>query len=193
MKIVAGLGNPGIRYRNTRHNAGFMVLAELSARHRLPIKKKGFGGLYGIGRIQGEETVLFEPMTYMNRSGEAVKAACERWLERREDLLVVSDDVNLPLGAVRIREKGSAGGHNGLKSIIEHLGEDFSRLRIGVGMGYEQEDMADHVLSAFPRKDRPAMKKASGRAVECIESWLKSGVKETMSRFNANISLEEEI
>jgi PTH1 family peptidyl-tRNA hydrolase len=184
MKILAGLGNPGFRYRNTRHNAGFMVLKELSRRHRIGIRRKGYGGIYGIGRISGEEVMLFEPLTYMNRSGGAVKAALSAGTGGTEDLLVISDDLDLDLGVVRLRSKGSAGGHNGLRSVISLLGRDFNRLRVGIGRGPGPVDASAFVLGRFTRKERPLLEEAVGRASDCAETWVTRGITEAMNRFN---------
>lgn len=184
MKIVAGLGNPGFRYRRTRHNAGYLALKVLSQKYRIGIRKKGFNGIYGLGRIEGQEVMLFEPLTYVNLSGEAVSAVCSSKLDSMDELLVVSDDVNLPLGSIRLRESGSPGGHNGLKSIVDKMGPDFARLRIGIGTDREIPDMSSYVLSPFPRPERGILEEALERAAECVEIWLKTGVKEAMSRCN---------
>ncbi len=185
MKIVIGLGNPGLRHRNTRHNAGFMAVKVLANDHRLRIGKKGYGGEYAVGRIQGEEVLLFRPLTYMNLSGGAVEAVCSSRLDDSHDLLVISDDFNLSLGDIRLREKGSAGGHNGLESIIERIGPNFARLRIGVGSNTPAEgNMSAYVLSVFPRRERAVLKEALCKAVSCIEIWLAEGVKTAMSRCN---------
>ena len=184
MKIIVGLGNPGLKYRNTRHNAGFLVIKELAEKNGISLRKKAFGGVYGIGRVTAREAMLFEPHTYMNLSGEAVKAVCDRKLEEKEDLLVISDDFNLPLGSVRLREKGSAGGHNGLKSIIDHMGTDFARLRVGVGAATPMEDMSDYVLSSFAKKERPILQEGIVKAVSCVEIWLEEGVRAAMARHN---------
>jgi peptidyl-tRNA hydrolase, PTH1 family len=188
MKIIVGLGNPGLKYRNTRHNAGFLVIKELAAANGISLRKKAFGGLYGIGRVKEREVMLFEPLTYMNLSGEAVKAVCDSKLEEREDLLVVSDDLNIHLGSVRLREKGSAGGHNGLRSIMDHMGSDFARLRVGVGSGPVVEDMSGYVLSAFCKKERPFLEEGVQKAVLCVETWLTEGIKPAMARFNERSS-----
>lgn len=184
MKIIVGLGNPGLRYKNTRHNAGFLALKALAKKHGLSIKKRGFNGIYGIGRIIQQEVILFEPLTYMNLSGKAIEAICSSRLEEKEDLLVVSDDFNLSLGQIRLRIKGSSGGHNGLESIIGSIGPEFSRLRIGIGRGEVEGDMTGFVLSPFPRKERPLLKETIERAVEGIEVWLDKGIKEAMNLFN---------
>lgn len=184
MKIIAGLGNPGLRYRNTRHNVGFTVIAVLAKKYHIGLKKKGFGGLYGIGGILGEETILFQPMTYMNRSGEALKSIVIPKLDDKKDLLVISDDINLALGSLRIRANGSSGGHNGLKSIIEHMGDDFTRLRVGVASGPLPAETSSYVLSRFSRREKDLIGGAIERSVECTEKWLTKGVEEAMRLYN---------
>ena len=184
MKIIAGLGNPGKGYKNTRHNAGFMVIKEISQKHGILLKKKAFGGLYGFGKIFGKEVILFEPQTYMNLSGEAVNAVCARHLEKREDLLVINDDTALTLGTIRIREKGSSGGHNGLKSIIQYIGTDFARLRVGVGKGGPLIDMKDHVLSDFLSEEGKVLDEVIRRAAMCAEKWISEGLKRAMEGYN---------
>ncbi len=183
MKVIAGLGNPGLRYRRTRHNIGFMVVEALAGKYRIRLGKRGFKGRYGIGRIAGEETMLFEPMTFMNLSGEAVGAVGSK-IEERQDLLVVLDDFNLPLGDIRFRAKGSDGGHNGVRSISASIGEDFSRLRLGIGNDIPYGDAAVFVLSTFLKKERPVLDQVIGKAVESIEVWLKDGITEAMNRYN---------
>jgi peptidyl-tRNA hydrolase, PTH1 family len=184
MKIIVGLGNPGFRYRNTRHNAGFLVLKQFARDRGLAIKKKGFGGVYGTGRVEGQECLLFEPMTYMNLSGGAVKGLCSAKLDDMKDLLVVTDDLSLPLGSLRLREKGSAGGHNGLKSVIAAMGTDFARLRVGIGLPAEEADISGYVLSAFPRKERAAFLETVEKAAGCVGMWVSKGAKETMNLYN---------
>jgi PTH1 family peptidyl-tRNA hydrolase len=185
MKIIVGLGNPGLRYRSTRHNAGFLVLKALAKKYRMSIRKKGFQGVYGIGRILEREVMLFEPLTFMNRSGGAVKAVCSSKLEDENDLLVVGDDFNLPLGTIRLREKGSAGGHNGLQSVIESIGSDFARLRLGIGSGSAAGDMSSYVLAPFPRAEKPVLNEMLEAAVDAIEIWLEKGTKEAMNSHNS--------
>ncbi|MBU1083818.1 MAG: aminoacyl-tRNA hydrolase [Candidatus Omnitrophota bacterium] len=184
MKIIVGLGNPGIRYRNTRHNVGFQVLSSIAKKHGIALRKKGFAGKYGVGRVYGEETMFFEPRTYMNLSGEAVSAVCSAKLTDKNDLLVISDDLNLFLGNIRIREKGSAGGHNGLRSIISFIGEDFVRLRVGVASGEIPQDTSSYVLSTFSRRERPELEKTIALASDCVETWMKEGTKAAMSLYN---------
>ncbi|MFQ5952320.1 MAG: aminoacyl-tRNA hydrolase [Candidatus Omnitrophota bacterium] len=179
MKIVVGLGNPGFRYRNTKHNIGFKVLDLLAKKHRLSIKKKGYQGVYGTGRITGKEVTLFKPLTYMNLSGGAVEAICSSRLRDKKDLLVVADDFSLPLGSIRLREKGSSGGHNGLESIIDRIGPDFFRLKVGITAGERIDDASSYVLSPFPRKVRPLLGDVLEKAVENIEKWLENGQNKT--------------
>lgn len=185
MKIIIGLGNPGLRYRSTRHNAGFFVIKALSKKYRIPVKHKGFHGVYGIGRIEGEEVMLFEPRTYMNLSGESVEALRGSKLRRKEDILVVVDDISLPLGSLRLREEGSAGGHNGLKSVIEKMGQDFARLRLGIKPAHEIEgDLAGFVLSPFTRRERPVLDEMVEKAVLCAGTWVSKGGKKAMEIHN---------
>lgn len=184
MKIIVGLGNPGLRYRNTRHNVGFMALTVLAKRHGLKIKKKGFHGEYCIGRIAGQEIALLKPMTYMNLSGEAVAAICSSRLEDERDLLVVNDDIDLPFGTIRVREKGSSGGHNGLRSIIDMMGSGFARLKIGVRGENAPADAASFVLSRFNREEKSKISGIIEQAADCIETWIKEGTRPAMNRYN---------
>ncbi len=173
MKIIVGLGNPGLRYRNTRHNVGFMVIKTLSETHRIRLGKKGFNGTYGIGRVKGREVMLFRPSTYMNLSGEAVNAVLASKAEdKAKDVLVISDDFNLPLGRIRFREKGSAGGHNGLQSIIDRIGPDFARLRVGIGAAVTG-DTSSYVLASFPRGERAQIKEAIQNASQAAQMWIR--------------------
>jgi len=184
MKIIVGLGNPGTEYAGTRHNAGFMAVKAISEKYGISLKKRAFGGVYGFGKVLGKELMLFEPHTYMNLSGDAVNAICSRHLEKKNGLLVISDDMALPLGVIRIREKGSSGGHNGLSSIIGYLGQDFSRLRIGIGMENTVPNMKEYVLSEFRKAEQPVLKEVITRLVLYAEEWLVSGVKKAMALHN---------
>ncbi len=184
MKIIAGLGNPGLRYRNTRHNVGFMVIDALAKKHRISVRKKGFQGVYGIGRIARKEVMLFKPLTYVNLSGSAVKSVCASRIDDKEDFLAVSDEINLPLGRIRLRRQGSSGGHNGLQSIIDQIGPDFPRLRVGVKNTDVIEDMVAYVLSPFPRKERAVLSEAVEEAVGSVETWVAEGIAEAIRRYN---------
>lgn len=184
MKIIAGLGNPGLRYRRTRHNIGFMVVEALASKYKIRLSKKGFNGRYGIGRIAGEEIMLFEPMTFMNLSGEAVKSVMTSKVEEKSDILIILDDFNIPLGSIRLRSKGSDGGHNGLRSIGAHIGGEFSRLRIGIGKEMLSEDTANFVLSPFLKKERQVLEATIQKSVESVEVWLTDGIIDAMNRYN---------
>lgn len=184
--LLVCLGNPGDKYENTRHNVGFMVADEVAERQGAPIQRLRFKALTNILTIAGEKVLVMEPITYMNLSGEAVRPAADFYKIPPERILVVSDDTALPAGRLRIRKGGSAGGHNGLKSIIQHLGTDqFPRLRVGVGeKPHPDYDMADWVLGRFTGEDRARMDQAVERAADAIECILKEGLDRGMSRFN---------
>ncbi len=184
--IVVFLGNPGTKYDKTRHNAGFMTADKCEKATGARITRVRFRALTDQTRV-GEETVLLmKPQTYMNLSGEAVGEAAKFYKVPPERVLVVSDDVSLPTGKLRIRAKGSAGGHNGLKSIIQHLGTDaFPRVKIGVGAPpHPDYDMADWVLGRFTGKDAQDMDAACARAWEAVETVITQGTEKAMSRFN---------
>ena len=184
-KLLVGLGNPGPRYRHTRHNVGFAVLSHLAHHHRIKPRPKA-SALVGEGVIQGEPVLLVQPLTMMNASGRAVSAACRSLnLHDLSNMLVVVDEMDLPLGVIRVRGKGSAGGHNGLKSIIQSVGtQDFPRLRVGVGRPPVGRDPIDHVLSRFLPDQIPAVEATVERAADAVEFWLQHGTDETMNRFN---------
>ena len=185
MKIIIGLGNPGLRYRNTRHNAGFLVIKALSKKHKIPLRHRGFHGVYGTGRIDGREVMLFEPRTFMNLSGEAVSAVAGARLKNKKDRLIVVDDINLSFGDLRLRKDGSAGGHNGLKSIIGAVGPDFSRLRLGIKPQREVEgDLARFVLAPFPGRDREELEGMIEKAACCLETWVSKGIEKAMEAYN---------
>ena len=184
--ILVCLGNPGDKYENTRHNVGFMVADELGERARLPIQKLKFKALTNLLTISGEKVLVMKPVTYMNLSGEAVRQAADFYKIPPERILVVSDDTALAVGRLRIRRSGSAGGHNGLKNIIQHLGSDqFPRIRVGVGeKPHPDYDLADWVLGKFVGEDKKAIDAAVKRAADAVECILKHGVDTGMNRFN---------
>ncbi len=185
MKLIIGLGNPGFRYRNTRHNIGFLVVRRIAKEFRIPLKKKRYKGILGTGAIAGKKTTLFMPLTYMNLSGEAVEEIVNTQKINSENTLVVCDDINLEFGLIRLRTKGSSGGHKGLCSVIEHLGtNEFPRLRIGIGRKTEAKDRANFVLSRFDSDERLALRDIIEKAVECVVVWIKLGPDRAMSAFN---------
>ena len=185
MKLIVGLGNPGRRYEGTRHNVGFEVVNALAERHRMAWETapRGIDGLTARWRLA--DTILAKPLTFMNLSGTAVVGLLQFYKIEVPDFVVIVDDVNLELGRLRARPGGSAGGHNGLKSIIESLGsEEFARLRIGVGRGDARRDLADHVLATFDRDERDDVEAAIGRAADAAELFVAEGIPPVMNRFN---------
>ena len=184
--LLVCLGNPGDKYENTRHNAGFMVADEIAERQGKPIQKLKFKALTNIFTISGEKVLVMKPVTYMNLSGEAVRQAADFYKVPPDHVLVVLDDTALAVGKLRVRRGGSAGGHNGLKSIIQHLGTDqFPRLRVGVGeKPHPDYDLADWVLGRFTGEDKKAIDAAVKRAADGVECILKDGLEQGMNRFN---------
>ena len=184
--IVAGLGNPGREYAATRHNAGFLVLDRLSARWNIPVKKLKFQSLYGLGQTGGLRVLLLRPQTFMNRSGEALRDCLRFYKVPPERAVVVYDDVSLPLGKLRVRGKGSDGGHNGIKSILYQLQTDvFPRVKIGVGAPDHPEfDMKNWVLGGFSREEEPVMQAALEHACDAAEEILCRGTESAMNKYN---------
>ena len=184
--LVVGLGNPGDKYENTRHNAGFMAIDQLADRGDFPVQRLKFHALTHQATISGQGVLVMKPTTYMNLSGDAVAEAAAFYKVSEEHILVLCDDVSLPLGKLRIRTSGSAGGHNGLKSIIARLGTDkFPRVKIGVGgKPHPDYDMADWVLGKFVGPDKTAIDEATLRAAQAVECYLKDGPQKAMNQFN---------
>lgn len=184
--LLVCLGNPGDKYENTRHNVGFMVADEVAERQKKPIQRLKFKALTNILDISGEKVLVMKPVTYMNLSGEAVRQAADFYKVPPDHVLVVLDDTALAVGKLRVRRGGSAGGHNGLKSIIQHLGTDqFPRLRVGVGeKPHPDYDLADWVLGRFTGEDKKAIDAAVKRAADGVECILKDGLEQGMNRFN---------
>ena len=184
--LVVFLGNPGPKYECTRHNAGFMAADALAKDKGIKIHRSRFKALTATVELGGESVLLMKPQTYMNLSGEAVIQAVKFYKIAPDHVIVVSDEMSLPIGKLRIRTKGSAGGHNGLKNIIAHLGTDsFPRIRIGVGAPpHPDYDVADWVLSVFRNKDAEEMAEAAKRAAEAVECYVLHGPERAMNRFN---------
>jgi peptidyl-tRNA hydrolase, PTH1 family len=182
--LVVGLGNPGPEYARTRHNVGFMVVDELSRRHRIPIRSSQHGARVGEGEIAGEPVALVKPLTYMNVSGRAVGPLLQRHSLPPVNLVVIYDDADLPVGKIRVRARGSAGGHGGLKSIIGTIGSsEFPRVRIGIGRA-GKGDLVDHVLGGFRHDERETVEHAVQRAADAVEHFLSHGIDAAMNRFN---------
>ena len=184
--LVVFLGNPGLKYEGTRHNAGFMTADALAKRKNVAINRARFHALTAFCEIGEEKVLLMKPQTFMNLSGEAAAEAARFYKIPPQHVLVVSDEVSLPIGRLRVRSKGSAGGHNGLKSIIACLGsEEFPRIRLGVGAPpHPDYDMADWVLSTFKNQDAEDMAAAVARAAEAVECYVLNGPEKTMNRHN---------
>lgn len=184
--LAVFLGNPGLKYENTRHNAGFMAADAMAEKQNVRIDRARFKALTATCRIGGEQVMLMKPQTFMNLSGEAVQQAVNFYKIPPEHVIVVSDEIALPIGKLRIRKKGSAGGHNGLKNIIACLGtEQFPRIRLGVGAPPHPEfEMVDWVLAAFQGQDAVDMKAAAARAADAVESYIIDGADRAMNKFN---------
>lgn len=185
MKLIVGLGNPGLNYAETRHNIGFMVAAALADRAGIALKRKGYQGVYGVGRVSGSEATILLPQTYMNRSGESVAPACQSLGIAPGDLIVVHDEIDLAFGCLRIKVGGGHGGHNGLRSIGSALGESgYSRLRMGVGRPTAGGDVSSHVLSRFNTAERAQLGSCIEAAANALEDLIRYGVQAAMNRYN---------
>lgn len=186
MYIIVGLGNPGREYDNTRHNVGFRVLEKLADKENISLLEKRHKAVIGKGIVAGQKCILAKPQTYMNVSGESVRELVDYYkADEKSQLIVISDDVSLEVGQMRIRRKGSAGGHNGLKSIIAHLGHDtFIRVKMGVGEKPQGWDLADYVLGRFPPKEREIMEDMAETAADALRVIIAEGADAAMNRFN---------
>ena len=183
--MIAGLGNPGAEYAQTKHNVGFMLVDALADRLNAPVWKEDFFSAVTEVRIGGEKVFLVKPLTYMNNSGEAVGPMLSYYKMTADDLTVVHDDMDIPAGTVRIRKKGSSGGHNGIKSIIAHVGgENFARVRIGVGRPPAGWTVINHVLAPFLAEDAPKIREAIGYLLPAVECIVTDGVDLAMNRYN---------
>ena len=192
MKLIVGLGNPGKHYVNNRHNVGFKCIDLLARKHGIPLTQRGARSQLGMGEVAGEKVILAKPKTFMNLSGEAVAALVRRFKLSPENILVVYDDLDLPLGKIRIRESGSSGGHKGIKSIIDRLGtKDFTRIRVGIAplqddadTSLQPVDAVEHVLSDFTDAEKAVMKDVYHRVAAAVHCILTEGLLAAMNKYN---------
>lgn len=185
MYLIVGLGNPTKQYEGTRHNIGFDVIERLSDVHQISLNIKEHKAICGKGLLGVEKVLLMQPMTYMNLSGEAVRSAMDYYKITNEELIVIYDDISLDVGQLRIRKKGSAGGHNGIKNIIQHLGTDeFMRIKVGVGNKPEGWDLADYVLGRFSKEESDQVEEAIGHAAEACKMIINETIQAAMNEYN---------
>lgn len=188
MYIIAGLGNPGSKYDNTRHNAGFKTIDALMKKHGIALNEKKHKAEFGKGIIEGEKVILVKPQTYMNLSGDSLREIADYYkIDEKTELIVIYDDISLAPGQLRIRKKGSAGGHNGIKSIIANFGHDvFPRVKVGVGEKPEGYDLADYVLGRFSKEDAVIMDESFSRAADAVATIIAEGPDVAMNKFNGS-------
>jgi PTH1 family peptidyl-tRNA hydrolase len=185
VKLIVGLGNPGREYEQTRHNAGFLVVDRLSQETGIKLNKTGHFSLWGAGKIWSEQVVLQKPQTYMTLSGNAVGSIARWYKLKPEDFLIIYDDLDLPLGQIRIKEQGGAGGHRGLSSIINQFGtKEIPRLRIGIGRPQDRMEVVDYVLTKFTRSEQDELDQVLIRAVTAVKTLVEDGINVAMNRYN---------
>ena len=185
MYLIIGLGNPEEEYSKTRHNMGFNTINKLAQKYNIKITKTKYEGLYETGEIEGQKVILIKPQTYMNLSGKCVKPFVDFYKVEKENVLVIYDDMDIETGTIKIRKKGSAGGHNGMKSIIQMLGtEEFPRIRIGIGRPKHNGDEINYVIGAIPKEEIPKLEEGTEKAKEAIIEILKNGIDKAMNKFN---------
>ena len=188
MKLIVGLGNPGMNYDGTRHNIGFEVIDRLADKYNININKKKYKSLIGEGSIMGEKVILMKPQTYMNLSGEAVRACIDFYKIVPEDVFVIFDDISLEVGQLRLRQNGSAGGHNGIKSLIAHLGtQNFPRLKFGVGEKPKGMDLANYVLGKFSKEDKSVIEPKTSDAIDAVATFIDEGLEKAMNKYNLKV------
>src|SRR5690606_11682554 len=185
MKLIVVLGNPGRSYDKTRHNIGFEVIDELAHRFDAPLKQNKFNGIYSISHKSNEKVILLKPLTYMNLSGESIRPIMDYYDIALEDIVVIYDDLDLPVGKIRLRQTGSAGGHNGIKSTIAHLGtQNFNRIRVGINRPPVGMTVPDYVLGKFHKEEWTEMQSVISKCADACEEWLEKPFIEVMNRFN---------
>lgn len=185
MKVIIGLGNPGEKYKDTRHNVGFMVIDELLKRHSIKLDKQKFNAYYAIEFIRGEKVMFVKPYTFMNLSGDAVRPLIEYYNVKVDEIVVVYDDLDLPTDKIRLRQKGGHGGHNGIRSLIDQLGtKDFNRIRVGIGRPTNAMAVVDYVLRSFTKEQKNDIEISILAAADACDDWLESEFLEVMNKFN---------
>ncbi|MCT6916505.1 MAG: aminoacyl-tRNA hydrolase [Bacillus wiedmannii] len=186
MKLIVGLGNPGREYELTRHNIGFMAIDELAKRWNISLNEQKFKGVFGAGFVNGEKVILLKPLTYMNLSGESIRPLMDYYKIDVEDFVVMYDDLDIPVGKLRLRMKGSAGGHNGVKSTISHLGtQEFQRIRMGIDRPKNGMKVVDYVLGRFTSEEIPDVSHSIEKAADACEEWLNKPFLQIMNTFNS--------
>ncbi len=186
MKLIVGLGNPGREYELTRHNIGFMAIDELAKRWNISLNEQKFKGVFGAGFVNGEKVILLKPLTYMNLSGESIRPLMDYYKIDVEDFVVMYDDLDIPVGKLRLRMKGSAGGHNGVKSTISHLGtQEFQRIRMGIDRPKNGMKVVDYVLGRFTSEEIADVNHSIEKAADACEEWLNKPFLQIMNTFNS--------
>ena len=183
MYLIVGLGNPEEDYSNTRHNMGFNTINKIAKEYDIEVNKKKFKGLYGTGMIEGEKVILLKPQTFMNLSGESVKEVVDFYKIENDDIIVIYDDMDVELGTIKIRKKGGPGSHNGMKSVVQYLGTDFARIRVGIGKP-EDNDFIRYVIGPIPKEEKEIFDKSTTTAKEAVIEIIKKGVDNAMNKFN---------
>ncbi|MEO2262692.1 aminoacyl-tRNA hydrolase [Dorea sp. YH-dor228] len=193
MYIIAGLGNPTLQYEGTRHNVGFDVIDTLAEKYNISVDARKSRAFIGKGMIEGQKVILVKPQTYMNLSGESIRGLVDYYkIDVEHELLVIYDDISLDVGQLRIRKKGSAGGHNGIKNIIANLGtQNFPRIKVGVGEKPKKYDLADYVLSHFSKAERELMEEGYQKAVKAVEMLLDGEMEAAMNEYNRKVKPKE--
>lgn len=183
MYLIVGLGNPEEDYSNTRHNMGFNTINKIAKEYNIEVNKKKFKGLYGTGLIENEKVILLKPQTFMNLSGESVKEVVDFYKIENDDIIVIYDDMDVELGTIKIRKKGGPGSHNGMKSVVQYLGTDFARIRVGIGKP-EDNDFIRYVIGPMPKEEKEILDKSTTTAKEAVIEIIKKGVDNAMNKFN---------
>ena len=185
MYLIVGLGNPEKDYSNTRHNMGFQAINKIAKQYEIGITRSKFKGLYGTGKIEGEKVILLKPQTFMNLSGESIKEIMQFYKIDKEQMIIIYDDIDIEPGRIKIRKAGGAGTHNGLKSVVHELNtQKFKRIRIGIGMPEEKENLIEYVIGAIPEEDKEKLEKGTELAKEAVIEMIKNGIDKTMNKFN---------